>query len=133
MTAQVARVILREASRESTSHFCSDGSPHSRGCAASWQAPCMQPRSLLVALLTFRSHSSTAQVARTALKKAQLEEHEERLKRAVERSQAPAFKRQGKPVMKRSRLAHKAAALRSSDNQAADHEIIEYLQRVDLL
>ena len=34
------------------------------------------------------------QVARVALKKKELEEHEARLKRAVERSQAPAFKRQ---------------------------------------
>ncbi|CAL5225149.1 g7929 [Coccomyxa viridis] len=73
------------------------------------------------------------QVARTALKKAQLEEHEARLKRALERSQAPAFKRQGKPVMTRSRLVHKANAQQNSDSRTADHELEEYLQRVDLL
>ena len=77
--------------------------------------------------------SLTTQVARIALKKAQLEEHEARLRRAVERSQAPAFKRQGKPVMKRSRLAHHAAARQSGDSKAADHDLVEYLQRVDLL
>ena len=64
---------------------------------------------------------------------AQLEVHEARLKRALERSQAPAFKRQGKPVMTRSRLVHKANAQQNSDSRTADHELEEYLQRVDLL
>ena len=45
----------------------------------------------------------------------------------MERSQAPAFKRQGKPVMKRSRLAHHAAARQSGDSKAADHDLVEYL------
>ncbi len=72
-------------------------------------------------------------MARTALKKAQLEEHEARLKRAVERSQAPAFKRQGKPVMTRSRLVRRAAAEQGGDSKATDHELEEYLQRIDLL
>ena len=67
------------------------------------------------------------------MKKAQLEEHNARLKRAVERSQAPAFKRQGKTKMTRSRLVHKATAWQSSDSKTTDHELEEYLQRVDLL
>ena len=73
------------------------------------------------------------QVARVAKKKEQLEEHEARLKKAVERSQAPAFKRQGKPAMARSHLRRKAAASRSDEDKTADHELEEYLQRVDLL
>lgn len=72
-------------------------------------------------------------MARVAKKQEQLAEHEARLKKALERSQAPAFKRQGKPPMTRSRLLHRAAAKEGDNTNTADRELEEYLQLVDLL
>ena len=84
------------------------------------------------------SHATAAflvclQVARFAKKQAAAEEHEARLKKALERSQAPAFKRAGKPPMTRSRLVQKASPRRAESSDGPSHELEEYLQRVYLL
>lgn len=74
-----------------------------------------------------------AQVTRAAKLAAQREEHEARVRRALERAAAPVFKKTGKPVMARSRQAgHRrvAAAVVRSD---ADTELDAFLARVDLL
>ncbi|KAK9843417.1 hypothetical protein WJX81_001291 [Elliptochloris bilobata] len=73
------------------------------------------------------------QVARAGKLAAQREEHEARVRRALERAAAPVFKKVGKPVMARSRQAgprRVAAAVVKSDTDA---ELEAFLARADLL
>ena len=72
-------------------------------------------------------------MTRAAKLAAQRDEHEARVRRALERAAAPVFKKTGKPVMARSRQAgprRVAAAVVRSDTDA---ELDAYLARVDLL
>ena len=73
------------------------------------------------------------QVTRAAKLAAQRQEHEARVRRALERAAAPVFKKTGKPVMARSRqagLRRVAATVVRSDTDA---DLDAYLARVDLM
>lgn len=72
-------------------------------------------------------------MAREGKLAAQREEHEARVRRALERAAAPVFKKTGKPVMARSRQTgprRVAAAVVHGDDNA---ELEAFLALVDLL
>ncbi len=73
------------------------------------------------------------QVAREEKAKKEEAENEVRIKKALERAAAPPFKKQGKPLMHRSRPPQRMHVTAHAGHAAIDQELELYLQRVDLL
>jgi len=90
------------------------------------------PLSLVVKLRRLRGHARS-QVARTGKLAAQKREHEARVRRALERAAAPVFKKTGKPVMARSRLAGPRRVAVAAVHGDDDAELEAFLARADLL
>ncbi|BDA40395.1 Cilia- and flagella-associated protein 100 [Coccomyxa sp. Obi] len=72
-------------------------------------------------------------VAREEKAKKEKAENEVRIKKALERAAAPAFKKHGKPVMQRSAPPQRVHVTAHAAHAGIDQELELYLQRVDLL